>query len=252
MTVRLGAGVTVCVVLLAGWATTLAARWFDRHLDGLLDHGLFAEFGRPAGRARGSSPSPVFEIGAMLLMGSLALTARSLATMAAGMGLSAALLLCAWIDWRKRILPDLVVLPLLAVGLLLAMRWRPFVGETEAVGGALLGWCMGRAVRSLGADRHGRLGRGDLKLLAAIGAWLGPVGVTIILLTSSYVMLVSLLVCRKGREDRNLPFGPAIAVGAVLYLYLIFMMPSGEPAALFDALANFLVGNRVPRAAPTG
>lgn len=202
----------------AGLLTAIAARWLDRHLDVLLDHGVWAAIGAPADRGAPSSRNPALDLGAMLLMGLVAVSAESAGQMAAGMLLSSALLLCAWIDWRNRILPDVVILPLLALGFLAAMRWQPFVGTEQAVGGALLGGGMAWMVRILGRS----MGIGDIKLLAAVGAWLGPMAATIVFLTSSIFMLIYFVFTKKWRKSGHSCFGPAVAAGSVLYLLFIF------------------------------
>ena len=76
-------------------------------------------------------------------------------------------------DQRERRLPDRLTLPLLGMGLVLAI-WRaggvPLSELVGAGGGFLLFWALGEAhLRLRGTDG---LGLGDAKLLAA-GAWLG-------------------------------------------------------------------------------
>src|SRR5690606_30819403 len=92
-----------------------------------------------------------------------------LATMAGIMVLTLAL-----IDARSGFLPDALTLPLLWLGL--AAAWAGHgVSLDEAVGGAMLGyaflWLILQSVRWIHGEQV--LGRGDLKLLAALGAWVG-------------------------------------------------------------------------------
>jgi leader peptidase (prepilin peptidase)/N-methyltransferase len=62
------------------------------------------------------------------------------------------------------------------------------------------------------------MGLGDVKMLAMIGAFLGPAGVLVtILLASVSGSIVGLALIAAGRGDRRmrLPFGVFLAVGAV-------------------------------------
>jgi leader peptidase (prepilin peptidase)/N-methyltransferase len=63
------------------------------------------------------------------------------------------------------------------------------------------------------------LGAGDFKLLAALGAWLGPLPlIPLVFLAASSGALVGLALRAKGqlREGRYVPFGPFLALAAVV------------------------------------
>ena len=66
------------------------------------------------------------------------------------------------------------------------------------------------------------LGLGDVKLLAMIGAVVGPVGVLDTILVSSIVGLIlgGTQALARGALGRPFGFAPAIAVGAVAMLFL--------------------------------
>lgn len=224
-----------CAWISAGWATAFAARWLDHRLDLLLDHGLVAVLRMPATGETARFCYPAFEIGAVLLMGAMAVMAGSVTQMAAGMAFSAALLLCAWIDWRNHILPDVVVLPLLVGGLALALGWHPFVDFGKALAGASLGWGMAAVTRGLGRGLGGCLGGGDIKLLAAIGAWLGPEAVAIVFLTASLLAAITMMIRQRWRYSGHLCFGPALAAGSIIYLFCIFTFSEVASTLLVDA-----------------
>ena len=78
------------------------------------------------------------------------------------------------IDWREYRLPDLLTLPLLAAGLLLALFGDPADAWSSLLG-ALAGGGAVVVIRAVYAALRGRegIGLGDAKLLAALGAWLG-------------------------------------------------------------------------------
>ncbi|MBW2610602.1 MAG: prepilin peptidase, partial [Deltaproteobacteria bacterium] len=66
------------------------------------------------------------------------------------------------------------------------------------------------------------MGGGDVKLLAMIGAWMGWRALPFIILVSSLSGVVigssSLLLARRGLRAR-IPFGPFLALGALVYLF---------------------------------
>ena len=67
------------------------------------------------------------------------------------------------------------------------------------------------------------MGGGDIKLLAMIGAFLGWEGVLFTIMASSLtgtvVGLIVMLRAGKGMK-MAVPFGPFLAIGAMLYLFL--------------------------------
>jgi prepilin peptidase CpaA len=76
------------------------------------------------------------------------------------------------LDLRTRRVPNLLTLGGSAAGLVAAA----FLYGTTGAGLHLLGWTIGLVV-FLPVFVLGGLGAGDVKLMACLGAWLGPVGV---------------------------------------------------------------------------
>jgi leader peptidase (prepilin peptidase) / N-methyltransferase len=135
------------------------------------------------------------------------------------------LLALAEIDRRHMILPDLLTLPLLALGLLVTWWLEPAALMAHAVAAAL-GFVVfagiARAYRRL-RGREG-LGLGDAKLLASAGAWVGPLGLPGVVLLGAASALAAALVqgLARGRlraVDR-IPFCPYLALGLwLVWLY---------------------------------
>jgi len=134
-----------------------------------------------------------------------------------------ALIAAAFIDLDTTLLPDSLTLPLVWLGLLLALR-ETFVPLPAAVIGAAAGylclWTVFWAFKLL-TGKDG-MGYGDFKLLAAIGAFVGWKLLPIVILLSSVVgaaVGVSLMVFARHARGTPIPFGPYLAAAGVLALF---------------------------------
>jgi leader peptidase (prepilin peptidase)/N-methyltransferase len=123
------------------------------------------------------------------------------------------LLPLAWLDWRHFWLPDRLVLPLALGGL----AFGSLVGASliDRVIGGLSGWAA-LSLLSL-TYRHARgregLGRGDPKLMGAIGLWLGWMPLAPVLALAATLGLTLALGRGLSRKD-SLPFGTMLSVAA--------------------------------------
>lgn len=138
-------------------------------------------------------------------------------------GFSAVALTLTCIDWQTRLLPDSITLPLLWAGLIVNLG-PTFATLGDAVIGAAAGyaflwiiywgfWWL-RGIEGIGL--------GDLKLFAAIGAWLGWGALVQVLVLASLagaVVGIALLAMRRLRRDEPLPFGPFLAIAACITLF---------------------------------
>ena len=135
------------------------------------------------------------------------------------------LLTLALIDARHLILPDELTLPLIPLGLLTAFALGPdrlALHSVAAVAGYVLLVALAYLYRRL-REREG-LGRGDAKLFASAGAWVGPFGLASVLLFAALSGLITALARRlAGRPleaASELPFGPHLALGIwLVWLY---------------------------------
>jgi leader peptidase (prepilin peptidase)/N-methyltransferase len=131
------------------------------------------------------------------------------------------------IDWRLRILPNLLVLPSLLLGLVLLCLaaaveggWDDFV---RALAGAAVLFLVYLALAL--ASPMG-MGMGDVKLAAVVGLFLGYQGWTSLLLGAAAGFLigalagVALLLARRVNLKSAVPFGPSMLGGAVIVLIL--------------------------------
>lgn len=137
--------------------------------------------------------------------------------------LLAILLTLTAIDLREMLLPDILVLPLLPMGIVFQILYGE--GAMNAVLGAALAflilWAIGTLYRL--ARHQDGLGGGDVKLAGVLGAWLGLSQVPFFLIAAfasgTVIMSWSLLRARSA-GDTPLPFGPFLALsGAAFVLF---------------------------------
>jgi leader peptidase (prepilin peptidase)/N-methyltransferase len=139
----------------------------------------------------------------------------------AGLAFTWTLIALSGIDLRTQLLPDQLTLPLLWLGLVLALL-PIFVGAPSAIIGAAIGYLSLWSVYWLFKLLTGKegMGYGDFKLLAAMGAWMGPVSLLPIILLSSLIGALvggSLIALRKHDRQLPMPFGPFIAAAGWLW-----------------------------------
>jgi leader peptidase (prepilin peptidase)/N-methyltransferase len=153
--------------------------------------------------------------------------------LAAGLGLSWALIALTVIDLRVYLLPDAITLPLVWAGLALSC-FDVFTRPPSSIAGALAGylslWALCHAFR-LATGKIG-MGRGDFKLLMALGAWFGLSALPAVLLLSSLagsVVGVVLIVAFGHKRDQPIPFGPYLAGAGWLTLIFRDLLP-GAPS----------------------
>lgn len=140
----------------------------------------------------------------------------------------AILLVLSLIDARTRYLPDALTLPLLWAGLGVAwLGWG--VTLHDAVAAAGLGYGLLRSTDAVFRRWRGRpgIGGGDMKLLAAIGAWTGwaPLPAVLLMACGSGVLYVLL---HRGHRRRHaaFAFGPFLSLAAGFWLMQVPVVQS--------------------------
>jgi leader peptidase (prepilin peptidase)/N-methyltransferase len=134
-----------------------------------------------------------------------------------------ALIVVSGIDLEHQIIPDRITLPGLAIGLVAAATILPITLVNAvigvAVGGGLL-WLLAWLSPYL-FGKEG-MGGGDIKLMGMVGAFLGwkPALLTIMLgAIAGSVLGMTLIAIKLLRRDQYIPFGPFLALGAVVALF---------------------------------
>ncbi|HEX2484564.1 MAG TPA: prepilin peptidase [Myxococcota bacterium] len=196
---------------------------------------------------------PALELGVGVLFVAIALRYGPTLETPLWMGFAAALVAAAVIDFEHQIIPDEISLGGLVVGLVAVPALAALAGDdvraaaARSALGALLGggilWSVGFAHARVSVALGRRfehwpgdgealprpasldywvwfpgLGFGDVKLLAMIGAFVGPVGVVQTLLCAALGGLVLGLawIAVQRRFDAPFGFAPALALGALL------------------------------------
>lgn len=140
--------------------------------------------------------------------------------MVCALGLTWALIALTGIDFDTQLLPDRITLPLAAAGLLVNVQ-SLFVPPAHAILGYVIGFLVLWVVYFLFKVVTGKegMGYGDFKLLAALGAWLGPMQLPLIILMSSFVgAVVGIVLLKVRKESQPFAFGPYIAIAGWISL----------------------------------
>ncbi|MFR0716465.1 prepilin peptidase [Enterobacterales bacterium BD_CKDN230030183-1A_HGKHYDSX7] len=179
--------------------------------------------GRCAGCHTRISPRyPLVELATALLSGLVAWHFGASAAGLLALPLTWCLLALSLIDAEHQVLPDVLVLPMLWLGLI-ANAFGTYVPLADAVWGAVGGylslWLVYWSFK-LATGKEG-MGYGDFKLLALIGAWGGWQILPVTVVLSSLVgALVGLCLLRmRGRTlSTAIPFGPYLAIAGWIAL----------------------------------
>lgn len=103
-----------------------------------------------------------------------------------------------WLDWRSRRIPNWLTVPALGAGLAVnALAWR-WAGTKQALEGAGLGLAILLPFVLLRG-----LGAGDWKLMGALGAWLGPSRLIVVLFGTVFIAGVMAIVQMVRHRDRK-------------------------------------------------
>lgn len=128
------------------------------------------------------------------------------------------LLLLAEIDIKMFLLPDILTIPLLLLGLLAASLNKGIIPLDTSIIGAFIGYFFPVAVSLLVVwYKKDAFGGGDIKLLSALGAWLGLEGLLYLITLASILGLLWALI----RRQKSLAFGPMLAIAGILIMIFI-------------------------------
>ena len=142
-----------------------------------------------------------------------------------GLLLTWILIALTFIDFDTQLLPDRYTLTLAALGLGIN-SYAIYISPTSAIWGYIIGFLCLWIVYYLFKIVTGKegMGYGDFKLLAALGAWMGPLMLPLIVLLSSLVgAIIGIILLKIRKENQPFAFGPYIAIaGWIAFIW-------GEP-----------------------
>lgn len=140
------------------------------------------------------------------------------------------LILGTFVDFDHMILPDRVTIGGTILGFILS-PWVPKLHGAElgldGLRAAAIGWAVGFGllwmVGFIGklALKREAMGFGDVKLLGAMGAWFGWRAVLFVVVVSSVIgsiVGIALIALRKHEWQSRIPYGPYLALAAVLWI----------------------------------
>ncbi|MEO5619890.1 MAG: A24 family peptidase [Cypionkella sp.] len=156
---------------------------------------------------------------------SLTITPSLFVSFVETIGLSITLLAISVIDIRTLRIPDFLSLPLIGVGLGIAINGTNNFGA-DYFAGAIVGFLLfaGLGEVYFRLRRVDGLGLGDAKLFAAAGAWLGWTYLPLVLLLAASGGLMNALLRRENAPNVTLALGPWISLG----FWLVYISVRGS------------------------
>ena len=134
-----------------------------------------------------------------------------------------AMVVVTFIDLEHQIIPDVISLPGIVAGFIFSF-FIPQIGWLNSLIGIVVGggslWLVASGYELL-TKKEG-MGGGDIKLLAMMGAFFGWKAIPFIIFVSSLVgsvIGVTVMLIRKKDAKLAIPFGPFLALGAILYIF---------------------------------
>ncbi len=140
---------------------------------------------------------------------------------------SCALIVTSFIDLEHQEIPDIIIVPGIAVGVVLMMLFKldgsgssmaslvnSILGVVAGAGSMFLMGFIGKLL-----FRKDALGDGDVKLMAMIGAFLGWKLVVLTFFIAPFLALVPGLYLKFRCEEETMPYGPYLALGAIVALF---------------------------------
>ena len=125
-------------------------------------------------------------------------------------------------DFRRRIIPDAYLYPLMLIGLILITFFGFPIGIRAATIGATFGYGMSAIIgfafdyiiRRQDANATPPIGMGDIKLIGVGGLWLGTSGLSIALI----IACITGAIWAHTKNQKYIPFAPFFLFGGILSL----------------------------------
>lgn len=123
------------------------------------------------------------------------------------------------IDRKMMLLPDVLTIPLLLLGLCFSLYTAAWITIDESVIGAVVGYLLPVFASAFLVWKYpDAFGGGDIKLLSALGAWLGGECVVYVILIACALFTIKAIILKK----REGAFGPELAISAIGVAFVCF------------------------------
>ena len=155
--------------------------------------------------------------------------------------LFAMLALAAGIDVKSRRIPNWLTASILMTGVFQSLLARHLVSPAQSMAGVLVGFSLPFVLFVLNA-----IGGGDVKLLAAVGAWVGPVNILLIFVLKDIVGLVIVL----AQATRQGKLKSLARNSAVVTMNLLHVREVGVDTVRQSGLSGGSVDKPLPMAVP--
>lgn len=130
------------------------------------------------------------------------------------------MIVISFIDLDFQIIPDVISLSLIVLGFILSLLPHDTTTLSQNFKDSLLGILIGGgSLLLIAIISKGGMGGGDIKLNAAVGAFLGWKSSLITIFIGSLVGSVVGIIILKKTGNRKIPFGPFLSTGALISLF---------------------------------
>lgn len=131
-----------------------------------------------------------------------------------------ALIVISFIDLDFQIIPDQISIPLIFIGLILSVLPHNSLNLAQDIKDSLIGIVVGGgSLLIVSLISKGGMGGGDVKLNAAVGAFLGWKSALLTIFIGSLAGSIVGIVILKKTGSRKIPFGPFLSLGACVCLF---------------------------------
>lgn len=122
------------------------------------------------------------------------------------------------VDQQYFLLPDFFTIPLLLLGITQAFALNADISLVDAICGAWFGYILSTvSVLIMSIFKKAEFGAGDVKMLTALGAWFGCIGLNYALIGSFLVFFLTACIKKK----KTGAYGPALGIASIFVFFYL-------------------------------
>lgn len=130
------------------------------------------------------------------------------------------MIVVSFIDLDFQIIPDQISIPLIFIGFIFSLLSHNYTALVSDFKESLMGIVVGGgSLLIVSIVSKGGMGGGDIKLNAAIGAFLGWKSALLTIFIGSLIGSIVGIIMLKKTGKRKIPFGPFLSIGALICLF---------------------------------